>query len=70
MFCPSHRKLLIWLYLLLGSAILAACAADKPAYVERPVEEIYNEAMNQLGQRNYVAAAKSFDEVERRWVMR
>jgi outer membrane protein assembly factor BamD len=49
----------------LASAILAACAADRPAYVERPVEEIYNEAMNQLGQRNYVAAAKAFDEVER-----
>lgn len=50
---------------ILAAALLAACAAEKPAYVERPVEEIYNEAMNQLGQRNYVAAAKAFDEVER-----
>jgi outer membrane protein assembly factor BamD len=49
----------------LASAILAACASNQPKYVERPVEEIYNEAMNQLGQRNYVAAAKAFDEVER-----
>lgn len=46
-------------------AALAACSSNEPKYVERPVEEIYNEAMNQLGQRNYVAAAKSFDEVER-----
>ncbi len=45
--------------------LLAACGSDEPKYVERPVEEIYNEAMNQLGQRNYVAAAKAFDEVER-----
>ena len=44
---------------------LGACGSDEPKYVERPVEEIYNEAMNQLGQRNYVAAAKAFDEVER-----
>ncbi|MCC7045178.1 MAG: outer membrane protein assembly factor BamD, partial [Alphaproteobacteria bacterium] len=49
----------------LAAALLSACGADEPKYVERPVEEIYNEAMGQLGQRNYVAAAKAFDEVER-----
>jgi outer membrane protein assembly factor BamD len=49
----------------LAAAMLAACGSDDPKYVERPVEEIYNGAMNQLGQRNYVAAAKAFDEVER-----
>jgi len=64
---PARRRspMATVLTAVLASAMLAACAAEKPKYVERPVEEIYNEAMNQLGQRNYVAAAKAFDEVER-----
>ena len=44
---------------------LGACGAPEKPYVERPVEDIYNEAMGQLGQRNFETAAKSFDEVER-----
>jgi len=49
--------------LLLG---LAACASDKaPAYVERPVEELYNSAMDQLLTSQYEEAARLFDEVER-----
>ena len=46
-------------------AALAACGSTEKPYVERPVDEIYNEAMNQLGQRSFENAAKSFDEVER-----
>ena len=46
--------------------LLAACAAkNKDAYVERPVEELYNSAMDQLANGDYSKAAGSFDEVER-----
>ncbi len=48
-----------------ASVLLAACAADEPKYVERPVEDIYNTAMNSLLAKDFVEAAKQFDEVER-----
>ncbi|MGV0759088.1 outer membrane protein assembly factor BamD [Tistrella mobilis] len=47
---------------------LAACSSDdddRPAYVERPVEQIYAQAANELDQGEYRKAAQSFDEVER-----
>lgn len=46
---------------------LAACGGsdDLLEYVERPVEEIYNEAMDELQDGNYMMAALQFDEVER-----
>ena len=45
----------------------ASCTQEAPVadYVERPVEEIYNEALVVLEQRNYDEAAYLFDEVER-----
>ncbi|WP_372021094.1 outer membrane protein assembly factor BamD [Tistrella mobilis] len=49
-------------------AALAACSSDdddRPAYVERPVEQIYAQAANELDQGEYRKAAQSFDEVER-----
>ncbi|WP_343867946.1 outer membrane protein assembly factor BamD [Caenispirillum bisanense] len=47
-------------------AALAACSGSDPEpYVERPVEELYNIAMSEVGSGNYKAAAKAFDEVER-----
>lgn len=51
-----------------AALFLAACSgseSDELAYVERPVEELYNEAADQLEQGNYRAAAPLFDEVER-----
>ncbi len=48
-----------------GLVLLGACGTTEKPYVERPVEDIYNDAMGQLGQRNYENAAKGFDEVER-----
>src|SRR3546814_15636386 len=49
--------------LLLG---LAACSSDEPpAYVEKPVEELYNGAMNAMQAGEYDEAARLFDEVER-----
>lgn len=49
------------------TAALAACSSnDAPEpYVERPVEELYNTAMDHLESANYSAAADAFDEVER-----
>lgn len=45
---------------------LAACGGeDKPVYVERPVEELYNGAMNAMQAGDYEEAARLFDEVER-----
>lgn len=44
----------------------AACSSTKEErYVERPVEELYNEAMNSIQQGLWRTAAKQFDEVER-----
>src|SRR3546814_14864493 len=49
--------------LLLG---LAACSSDEPpAYVEKPVEELYNGAMHAMQAGEYDDAARLFDEVER-----
>jgi outer membrane protein assembly factor BamD len=44
---------------------LAACSSDKDDYVERPVEQIYNQATDLLLDQKYLGAAKQFDEVER-----
>ena len=44
---------------------LAACASKQPEYVERPVEELYNEAMDKLQAGTWPEAALAFDEVER-----
>jgi outer membrane protein assembly factor BamD len=48
------------------SAALAACGAQpKDVYVERPVEQLYNEGVDALSAQRFLAAAKAFDEVER-----
>ena len=44
---------------------LAACSEDEPVYVERPVEELYNEAMDLLEAREFEAAVGTFEEVDR-----
>lgn len=57
------RAALLSLVLALG---LAACSSDEEEeYVERPVEELYNAAMDQLEARNYEEAVKAFEEVDR-----
>ena len=45
--------------------MLSACSTTEPEYVERPVEDLYNQAMNNLLEGEYVEAARLFDEVER-----
>jgi len=42
-----------------------ACAGKKQEYVERPVEELYNEAMDALLVEDFATATEKFDEVER-----
>ena len=63
----SVRQWLAALVLGLSALLLAGCASDEKeaAYVERPVEDIYNEAMDYLEAGKYALAASSFDEVER-----
>ncbi len=51
---------------LLAASILAACSSDDgPVYIERPVEELYNEAVDQAENENFADAADTFLEVER-----
>ncbi|HYE01035.1 MAG TPA: outer membrane protein assembly factor BamD [Alphaproteobacteria bacterium] len=46
--------------------LLAACGSnDEPQYVDRPVEQLYNIAADQMNEGRYEQAARSFDEVER-----
>jgi outer membrane protein assembly factor BamD len=46
-------------------ALLAACSKKEEEYVERPVDNIYNTAVDHLVAERYQQAAKEFDEVER-----
>ncbi len=51
----------------LAAALIAGCAADKKPddYVEKPIQTLYDDAMGKLGAKDYRAAAKAFEEVER-----
>jgi outer membrane protein assembly factor BamD len=65
---PSHhRGRPFGLVALLGGMLLlgAACSSTEEPYVERPVDELYNEAMDDLEAGDDKKAAKLFDEVER-----
>lgn len=61
-----RRRLVPALFVALPLA-LGACSGndDQQPYVERPVEELYNNAMDELLNSNYKVAADLFDEVER-----
>tara|TARA_A100001037_G_scaffold305746_1_gene347214 strand:+ start:5046 stop:5864 length:819 start_codon:yes stop_codon:yes gene_type:complete len=51
---------------ILGCVVLAGCGSTRPEiYIERPVEDIYNIAMDYLLDGAYEDAAKAFEEVER-----
>jgi outer membrane protein assembly factor BamD len=51
----------------LGVVLLASACGDskKDVYVERPVEELYNQAMDKFNDSNYRGATTDFDEVDR-----
>jgi outer membrane protein assembly factor BamD len=47
-------------------ALVAGCSSDdEEEYVERPVDQIYNQAVDALQQEEFETAAQLFDEVER-----
>lgn len=64
-FRPSAFRVLPLLLVIVAPALLIGCADQKEVYVERPVEVLYNTAMDDLLNENYAKAAKEFDEVER-----
>jgi outer membrane protein assembly factor BamD len=51
--------------LIAAALLLSACSDKKDEYVERPVEELYNEAMDLVEKGEYYKAAQAFDEVDR-----
>lgn len=50
--------------LLLAVALAGCSSSKKETYVEKPVDELYNSAMDLLAQEDYSKAADAFDEVE------
>ena len=58
-------RVLPLLIVIAGPVLLTACADSKDNYVERPVEQLYNIAMDDLQDESYTKSAKEFDEVER-----
>jgi outer membrane protein assembly factor BamD len=48
-----------------GMLLVAACGTTEEPYVERPANELYNQAMDDLAAGDDKKAAKLFDEVER-----
>jgi outer membrane protein assembly factor BamD len=64
---PRRRRSGVrWLLVLAVAVGLAACeTAGEGGYVEMPVEDLYNKAMDALAEGKYEDAATQFDEVER-----
>ncbi len=63
---PHCRTIIHRAVLCLVVLTLSACeTTDEPEFVERPVEDLYNEAMDLLFSGFYHGAARAFDEVER-----
>ena len=60
-----HRTLSLVGALILAAAVGACSGAPKDPYVERPVEQLYNEGVDALAAERFATAAKAFDEVER-----
>ncbi|MBT4889809.1 MAG: outer membrane protein assembly factor BamD [Rhodospirillales bacterium] len=59
----SHPFTLI---VIIATIMLGACSGDdKEAYLEEPVDVLYNEAQNLMADGKYMGAARKFDEVER-----
>src|SRR5689334_15202678 len=45
-------------------SLIACGGSKKEAYVEKPVDDLYNRAMDELVEERYTTAAKTFQEVE------
>ena len=65
----AFRKRSFGVLMLSAAALLmAGCAGDDQqaaVYVERPIEQIYNDAWTQVNRENWLEAGRQFDEVER-----
>src|SRR5246500_4239337 len=48
----------------LSCSLIACGGTKKEAYVEKPVDDLYNKAMDEMVEERYATAAKTFDEVE------
>src|ERR1700757_1312837 len=54
-----------WFGIAATIGVLTACGGtNKEAYVEKPVDDLYNKAMDELVEERYATAAKTFQEVE------
>ena len=56
------------LFAVIAAAALSACSLledEKPAYVEKPVDELYNKGVDMMTGRRFVDSARTFEEVER-----
>jgi outer membrane protein assembly factor BamD len=54
-----------WFGLAALTVSLAACGgANKDAYIEKPVDDLYNQAMDEMVEERYAPAAKTFEQVE------
>lgn len=66
--CPSlFSPRQVTLAVLVAASLLSGCADTKKKedYVEQPVADLYNKAVDALEIQDYETAAKDFDEVER-----
>tara|TARA_B100000676_G_C18084863_1_gene854179 strand:+ start:2347 stop:3195 length:849 start_codon:yes stop_codon:yes gene_type:complete len=64
--CIITKQVFISIMVLIILLSVVSCSSKQTIdYVERPVNEIYNNAMDLMYQSNYVLAAEQFDEVER-----
>jgi len=45
-------------------ALTSCGGGKKDVYVEKPVDDLYNKAMDEMVEERYATAAKTFDEVE------
>jgi outer membrane protein assembly factor BamD len=66
---PSAGRRRLWPGAALAASVLlvlalSACGSDD-VFVDEPVETLYNRAMDEIEDENWVEAAKAFDEVER-----
>jgi len=62
------RRVLAGAVLACAATGLGACglfSAKEDPYVDQPVDQLYNRALDALGQQDYKAAAKGFEEVDR-----
>src|SRR5258707_15052072 len=62
------RRVLAGAVLTCAALGLGACglfSAKEDPYVDQPVDQLYNRALDALGQQDYKAAAKGFEEVDR-----